>query len=105
MKESSFHDIWVRNVGMDSERPSLAAQSIVQSFLCSLTDKTEERRKTILITGETSSSNFTDVNITSGFMLIPITNILKRETKNRLLNIRGVKGKKKRKRKEKNYRF
>lgn len=47
MKESNFYDIWVRNVGKDAERHSLAAQSIVRSLLCSLADKTKEMRKII----------------------------------------------------------
>lgn len=50
MKVSPSHDTWVRNVGKDTEKPSLAAPSIMQSFLCSLTDKTEPMRKTILVT-------------------------------------------------------
>lgn len=52
MRESTFHDIWIRNVGKDPERPALAAQSIMQSFLCSLADKTEKKRKTILVTAK-----------------------------------------------------
>lgn len=52
MKESTFHDIWIRNVGKDPERPTMTAQSIMQSCLCALADKIENERKTILVTAK-----------------------------------------------------